>query len=299
MTDRSLVPKMPFSTARSSRASRPGIGFIDLRAVLLVGQTLVDLQERHDVLDVPQVVGRRAALDLAVHRLLEQDRAHDAVAVEGRAGDDAGAHLVHQVEHLLVAGVGVLGDAVELQRLRRAAAALVERGDEAGAALGLLELVVVHVCPFFFIRQSSAARIAMPAGCPNSDHSPVLRCHTRTDGEANMTATMHRAGIARRENGVPPPDVPLADIDLGTLEFWAAATTTCATARSRRCDASRRSPSSRSPSSRVSPRAPAIGRSPGSTTSTMPVVTRRSSARSRQARLSTKCRQRSRSSRVR
>ena len=34
-----------------------------------------------------------------------------------------------------------------------------------------------------------------------------------------MTATMHR-GIARRENGVPPPDVPLADIDLGTLEFW-------------------------------------------------------------------------------
>jgi methyl-branched lipid omega-hydroxylase len=35
-----------------------------------------------------------------------------------------------------------------------------------------------------------------------------------------MTATVHRAGIARRENGVPPPDVPLADIDLGTLEFW-------------------------------------------------------------------------------
>ncbi|BBZ36069.1 cytochrome P450 [Mycolicibacterium confluentis] len=28
-------------------------------------------------------------------------------------------------------------------------------------------------------------------------------------------------GIARRENGVPPPDVPLADIDLGSLDFWA------------------------------------------------------------------------------
>jgi len=27
-------------------------------------------------------------------------------------------------------------------------------------------------------------------------------------------------GIARRENGVPPPDVQLADIDLGTLDFW-------------------------------------------------------------------------------
>ena len=35
-----------------------------------------------------------------------------------------------------------------------------------------------------------------------------------------MTATMHPAGIARRENGVPPPDVPLADIDFGMREFW-------------------------------------------------------------------------------
>ena len=34
-----------------------------------------------------------------------------------------------------------------------------------------------------------------------------------------MTATMNR-GIARRENGVPPPDVQLADIDLGMLDFW-------------------------------------------------------------------------------
>jgi cytochrome P450 len=31
---------------------------------------------------------------------------------------------------------------------------------------------------------------------------------------------MHQAGIARRENGVPPPDVPLADIDFGTIDFW-------------------------------------------------------------------------------
>jgi cytochrome P450 len=35
-----------------------------------------------------------------------------------------------------------------------------------------------------------------------------------------MTATFTPAGIARRKNGVPPPDVPLADIDLGSLEFW-------------------------------------------------------------------------------
>ena len=35
-----------------------------------------------------------------------------------------------------------------------------------------------------------------------------------------MTTTID-SGIDRRENGIPPPEVPLADIDLGALEFWA------------------------------------------------------------------------------
>ena len=28
------------------------------------------------------------------------------------------------------------------------------------------------------------------------------------------------SGIAQRENGTPPPQVPLRDIDLGSLDFW-------------------------------------------------------------------------------
>jgi methyl-branched lipid omega-hydroxylase len=28
------------------------------------------------------------------------------------------------------------------------------------------------------------------------------------------------SGITQRENGTPPPEVPLSDIDLGSLEFW-------------------------------------------------------------------------------
>ena len=152
--------------------------------------------------------------------VFEQDRSHDAIAVEGRAGDDAGAHLVDQVEHLGVVAVGVLLDAVELQCLRGAAAALVECRDEAGAALGFLELVVAHVCPFLFIRQSSAARIATHQLVdPNSDLFPVPVPHSNWRGSI-MTATVTRAGIAPRENGAPPPDVSLADIDLGALEFW-------------------------------------------------------------------------------
>ncbi|MGZ6780167.1 MAG: cytochrome P450 [Mycobacterium sp.] len=35
-----------------------------------------------------------------------------------------------------------------------------------------------------------------------------------------MTSTLHPTGIARRENGVPPPEVPLGEIDLGSVEFW-------------------------------------------------------------------------------
>ncbi|ORB61579.1 cytochrome P450 [Mycolicibacterium tusciae] len=35
-----------------------------------------------------------------------------------------------------------------------------------------------------------------------------------------MTVTTHPVRIERRENGVPPPHVPLADVDLGSLQFW-------------------------------------------------------------------------------
>jgi len=35
-----------------------------------------------------------------------------------------------------------------------------------------------------------------------------------------MTATVSKSAIAPRRNGAPPPDVPLAEIDLASLEFW-------------------------------------------------------------------------------
>ncbi|MCZ8379766.1 cytochrome P450 [Mycobacterium sp. CPCC 205372] len=36
-----------------------------------------------------------------------------------------------------------------------------------------------------------------------------------------MTSTVRPIGLSPRENGAPPPDVPLRDIDLGSLDFWA------------------------------------------------------------------------------
>lgn len=35
-----------------------------------------------------------------------------------------------------------------------------------------------------------------------------------------MTTILHPTGIAPRDNGAPPPHVPLDEIDLGTLDFW-------------------------------------------------------------------------------
>jgi methyl-branched lipid omega-hydroxylase len=36
-----------------------------------------------------------------------------------------------------------------------------------------------------------------------------------------MVSTISAIGVAPRENGAPPPRVPLADIDLGSNDFWA------------------------------------------------------------------------------
>ena len=92
-----------------------------------------------------------------------------------------------------------------------------------------------------------------------------------------MTATVTRAGIARRRNGDPPPDVSLADIDLGALEFWEwdddLRDGAFATLR-------RESPITffEVPEFPGSSRAQAIGHLRSSTTSTTRVVTPRSSA---------------------
>jgi hypothetical protein len=115
-----------------------------LGAVRLVLEPVVDLEERHDVLARPEVLRGADALDLPVHGLLEQDRRQDPLPGESRAGDDARAHLVDQVEHLGLVGVRRLRDAVQPQRLGCAAAALVERRDEAPAGPDLLEHVLVH-----------------------------------------------------------------------------------------------------------------------------------------------------------
>ena len=122
--------------------AKAGDGLHHLDAVLLVGEPLVDLQERDDLLLVPEELRRALALDLAIHRVLEQDRAEDPVAAERLRRDDARPHLVDLREHLVVAGVLGLFDAVEAEGFGRATAALVERGDEPVAGSDLVELGV-------------------------------------------------------------------------------------------------------------------------------------------------------------
>jgi hypothetical protein len=141
-------------------------GLHEPHAVTLSGEALVDLEEWHHVLFLPQVLRRGHALDGAVHGLLEQDRGEDARPVERRAGQHAGAHGVDEVEHLVFGVVAVPADTVGRQRAGRAAAALVQGSEEAVAGLDLLKLRHVH-----------APRFWHPAPLP--EHPPPLHAFAR------------------------------------------------------------------------------------------------------------------------
>src|SRR6185503_1767231 len=125
-----------------------GIRLHQLDSVLLRLEALVDLDEGNDAA-VDQRLRGRLAVDGAVHRPLEQDCAQDLAVREAGRGDDPSAHLVDEVEHLLVAGPGALLDAVTRQRLGRGAARLVECGNEAVALPDLrFHLRLIHHSPF-------------------------------------------------------------------------------------------------------------------------------------------------------
>ena len=93
ITERILVPNTPLAFRPGQQPVEAGHRLHELHAVGLVDQALVDLEERHHALHLPQVLGGATALDLAVHRALEQDGAEDAIAAEARAGDDPGVRI--------------------------------------------------------------------------------------------------------------------------------------------------------------------------------------------------------------
>jgi hypothetical protein len=88
-------------------------------------KALVHFQERHNALHIPQIVRARLPLDLPVHGVLEQDSAKNPLAGEARAGNNARAHPMHDTKHLSLVGPRIFLDSVRLQRLGRAATALI------------------------------------------------------------------------------------------------------------------------------------------------------------------------------
>src|SRR5262249_35249251 len=114
---------------------------------------------------VDQRLRNRLAVDLAVHRPLEQDRADDLAAGEAGRRDDAAPHLVDEAEHLLVVRPCAVLDAIALQRLGRGATRLVERGDESVASLHFRHhLLLVH-------RHPCCSSAATPGSVRPSIHS--------------------------------------------------------------------------------------------------------------------------------
>ena len=150
MTDRSLVPNTPSAFARSSSAVELRHRLHQLDAVLLVLQALVDLDEGHDAL-VDQRLRGRLSVDRAVHRPLEQDRADHLAAAEAGRGDDPRAHLVDEVEHLLVAAPCAL-----LDRRSPASALGVDPPDWSSAAMKPSPRAIFAVISDWFIRSPVA-----------------------------------------------------------------------------------------------------------------------------------------------
>ena len=122
-----------------------GDGLHHLDVVVLIGQALVDLEKGDDPLALPQEVGRRHALDLTIHRHLEEDRSKNVLTGECRAGDDPGTHLVHEIEHaVLVVAIGRLLDAIGTQGLGGRTARLIQCCDETRCGVHALQLLGVH-----------------------------------------------------------------------------------------------------------------------------------------------------------
>mmetsp|Transcript_25608 Transcript_25608/g.65313 ORF Transcript_25608/g.65313 Transcript_25608/m.65313 type:complete len:268 (-) Transcript_25608:143-946(-) len=115
-----------------------------LHSILLLGQTLVDLQEGHHPLVLPEVCRRRKAADLTVDGPLKEDRSHDTGTVELLVLDYATAHLVHLIHHLHLSRVREMTHAVASQGLRRAATTHVEGQKETCL---LLDLDQLHLLP--------------------------------------------------------------------------------------------------------------------------------------------------------
>mmetsp|Transcript_72296 Transcript_72296/g.190625 ORF Transcript_72296/g.190625 Transcript_72296/m.190625 type:complete len:202 (+) Transcript_72296:200-805(+) len=113
-----------------------------LHAILLLGQTLVNLKDGHHLLHLPKELRRGHAADLPVHGRLEEDRSHDAGAIELRVRDDAAAHLVHPVHHLHLALVGRVFNPIEPQSLWRAATTLIQSRNETVLAGHLCKLTL-------------------------------------------------------------------------------------------------------------------------------------------------------------
>src|SRR4029453_11172920 len=173
----------------------PGIRLHHLDAVLFVLEALVDLDERDNAL-LDQRPRDRGSVHSPIHRPFEQYGAdHLATTVAGRL-DDPRAHLVDQVEHLLVARPFVASIAVTHKGLGRGPAALVKRGDEAAAVSDLL----VHFGVWHVRHPALCSRTATPGSVRPSIHSRNAPPAVETKVKSPATPAWFRAAT-----GSPPP----------------------------------------------------------------------------------------------
>ena len=185
---------MSFRFGFLEQRGKRGHGFHQLDAVLLSCKALVHFQKRHNAFDVPKIVRCRLPLDVPVHRVLEQDGANDSLAGEARAGNHARAHLVHDRKHLVLVGPRTFFDSVKTQCLGRAATALIQRRNEAGMCLHLLQLLFVQADRFHDVSFNLRSAIF-----DNDKSGYWLSYH----GQEQVLSLLSSSGIIRWANCLP------------------------------------------------------------------------------------------------
>ncbi len=137
-----LCPEYLIASRLPQQFFQAGHRLHHLYSILFLFEPPVYLEKGHHPLLLPQVVCRTHAADGSIHCVFKEDRSQYAVASETGAGDDACAHLVNPIKHLLVIRIVGCADSIKVQRFGRAAPALIKSSNEAVFFLDFFKLLV-------------------------------------------------------------------------------------------------------------------------------------------------------------
>mmetsp|Transcript_138251 Transcript_138251/g.195681 ORF Transcript_138251/g.195681 Transcript_138251/m.195681 type:complete len:229 (+) Transcript_138251:329-1015(+) len=114
-----------------------------LTPVLFRSKAFIALEQRDNMLLLPEICWCRQAFKLSIHRHFEQDGGNDPFTGEGRVSYNPTAHCMDHVKHIGFVFPAAVLNAISFKSFWCASTALVQRCDEAISITHVLEHVLV------------------------------------------------------------------------------------------------------------------------------------------------------------